>query len=134
MVPLVSIYFGGVLTLFIAIFHTRFYKMFNWKNDFEKITIINTRIIYTIHLALLLLFFMIAAISIIYAKELSQSVGLAFGFNLLYSIFWMWRLIWQFVYFKKEKGQKIPPIGIFLIIIFILLVVSYLIPVICRFL
>lgn len=134
MVPLVSIYFGGVLTLLIAIFHTQFYKMFNWKNDFEKITIINARIIYTIHLALLLLFFMIAAISIIYAKELSQSVGLAFGFNLLYSIFWMWRLIWQFVYFKREKGQKIPPIGIFFIIIFLLLVVSYLIPVICRFL
>ena len=134
MIALVSIYFGGVLTLLIAIFHTRFYKMFNWKNDFEKITIINARIIYTIHLALLLLFFMIAAISIIYAKELSQSVGLAFGFNLLYSIFWMWRLIWQFVYFKREKGQKIPPIGIFLIIILLLLVVSYLIPVICRFL
>ena len=133
MAPLVSIYFGGVLTLLMAIFHTRFYKMFNWKNDFEKITIINARIIYSIHLALSLLFFMIAAISIIYANELSQSIGLACGFNILYSIFWMWRLIWQFVYFKRKKGQKMPPIEIFLIIIFILLVVSYLIPVTCRF-
>ncbi|UCD89058.1 MAG: hypothetical protein JSW04_11520 [Desulfobacterales bacterium] len=134
MLPLISIYFGGVLTLLLAILHSRYYIMFNWKDDFEKITSINARIFYTIHIALLLLFFMIAAISISYAKELSQSVGLAFGFNLLYSIFWMWRLIWQFVYFKMEKGQKIPPIGIFLIIIFILLVVSYLIPVVCRFL
>jgi len=134
MLPLVSIYFGGVLSLLIAVFHTQYYKMFKWGKNFEKITILNSRIIYTIHLALLLLFFMIGAISIIYAKELSQSVGLAFGFNLLYSIFWMWRLIWQFVYFKRGKGQKIPPIGIFLIIVFILLVISYLIPVIWRFL
>jgi hypothetical protein len=132
MVPLVSIYFGGALTLLIAILHTRFYKMFNWKNDFEQITVIHARIFYTIHLALLLLFFMIAAISIIYAQELSQSVGLAFGFNLIYSFFWMWRLMWQVVYFKREEGQKIPPIGIFLSVIFFLLAISYLIPVIWR--
>ena len=132
MVPLVSIYFGGALTLLIAILHTRFYKMFNWKNDFEQITIIHARIIYTIHLALVLLFFMIAAISLIFAQELSRSVGLAFGFNLLYSIFWMWRLMWQVVYFKREEGQKIPPIGIFLSILFVLLATSYLIPVIWR--
>ena len=133
MVPLVSIYLGGALTLLVAILHTRFYKMFNWKGDFEQITITHARIFYTIHLALVLLFFMIAAISIIYAKELSQSVGLAFGFNLLYSFFWMWRLIWQFVYFKREKAQKIPPIGMFLSIIFMLLTISYLIPVIFKF-
>ena len=77
---------------------------------------------------------MIAAISIIYAKELSQSAGLALGFNLIYSIFWMWRLIWQFVYFKREQGQKIPPIGIFLSIIFLLLAITYLMPVIWRLL
>ena len=134
MIPLVSIYIGGALTLLLAIFHTRFYRMFNWKIDFEKITIINTRIIYTVHLALLLLFFMIGIISIVYAKELSQSIGLAFGFNSLFSIFWLWRFIWQFAYFKRGKGQKQPPIGIVLIIVLALLFVSYFIPVVYLFL
>ena len=134
MIPLVSIYVGGALTLIMAIFHTRFYRMFNWKTDFDKVTVLNARIIYTVHLALLLLFFMLGIISIVNAKELAQSIGLALGLNLLFSVFWLWRLIWQFTYFKREKRQKIPLIGMILIFVFALLFITYLIPVIYRFL
>ena len=134
MIPLVSIYIGGALTLIMAIFHTRFYRMFNWKTDFDKGTVLNARIIYTVHLALLLLFFMLGIISIVNAKELAQSIGLALGLNLLFSVFWLWRLIWQFTYFKREKRQKIPLIGMILIFVFALLFITYLIPVIYRFL
>jgi hypothetical protein len=134
MIPLVSIYIGGTLTLVMAIFHTRFYRMFNWKTDFDKVTVLNARIIYTVHLALLLLFFMLGTISIVNARELAQSIGLALGLNLLFSAFWLWRLIWQFVYFKREKRQKVPIIGIILILVFALLFSAYLIPVIYRFL
>jgi len=134
MIPLISIYIGGTLTLLIAILHTRYYKMFNWKTDFEKITIVNAKIIYTIHLALLLLFFLIGIISILYAKELSMSVGLANGLNILFSAFWIWRLIWQFAYFKKKKRQKRSPIVVFLNTVFLLLIVSYSVPVVYPFL
>jgi hypothetical protein len=108
--------------------------MFNWKTDFEKVTVLNARIIYTVHLALLLLFFMLGIISIVNAGELARSIGLALGLNLLFSAFWLWRLIWQFAYFKREKRQKIPLIGIILTLIFALLFSTYLIPVIYRFL
>jgi hypothetical protein len=134
MIPLVSIYIGGALTLIMAIFHTRFYRMFNWKTDFDKVTVLNKRIIYTVHLALLLLFFMLGIISIVNARELAQSIGLALGLNLLFSVFWLWRLIWQLAYFKREKRQKIPLIGIILILVFALLFITYLIPVMYRFL
>ena len=134
MIPLVSIYIGGALTLVMAIFHTRFYRMFNWKTDFDKVTVLNARIIYTVHLALLLLFFMLGIIAIVNARELAQSIGLALGLNLLFSAFWLWRLIWQFAYFKREKRQKMPLIGIILIFVFALLFITYLIPVIYRFL
>ena len=134
MVPIVCIYAGGVLSLLMAIFHTRFYNMFNWKTDFEKLTLANSRILYTIHIALLLVFIVIGFISIIYAKELSQSTGLAAGLNCLLSIFWLWRFIWQFAYFKREKGQKLPPISIFLSVVFALLFASYFIPFTYRFL
>jgi hypothetical protein len=130
----VSIYIGGALTLIMAIFHTRFYRMFNWKTDFEKVTALNARIIYTVHLALVLLFFMLGTISIVNAKELARSIGLALGLNLLFSVFWLWRLIWQFAYFKREKRQKIPLIGVILIFLFVFLFITYLIPVIYRFL
>lgn len=133
MLPLVSIYVGGILTLVMALFHTRFYRMFDWKSDFSKISILNIRIIYTVHLALLLLFFMIGIISIVYANELSQSVGLSNGINSILTIFWLWRFIWQLIYFKRRKGQSLPPRIIILTIVFFLLFVSYLIPVIYRF-
>jgi hypothetical protein len=107
--------------------------MFNWTEEFEKITLANSRILYTIHIALLLVFIAIGVISIIYAKDLSQSIGLAAGLNCVLSIFWLWRLIWQIIYFKVEKGQSLPSISIFLSVIFLLLFASYFIPFVYRF-
>ncbi len=133
MVPLMSIYAGGVLTVLLAVFHTLFYKRFNWAADFEKITVLNRRILYTVHMALLLLFFIFGALSLIYAGELSRSTGLALGFNLLYALFWGWRTLWQFIYFKREKGKKIPPAGLMFIALFILLFMAYMVPVLYRF-
>jgi len=134
MIPLISIYIGGALTLLMALFHTRFYRMFNWKTEFENISKVNSKIIYTIHQALLFLFIIIGLISLIHAQELSRSYGLAAGFNLFLSLFWLWRLVWQLVYFKRERGKKLPPMAVFLIIAFALLFVSYLIPLIYRIL
>ena len=56
------------------------------------------------------------------------------GVNCLLSVFWLWRFIWQLVYFRVEKGQKLPAISILLSVIFILLFVSYFIPFLFRFL
>lgn len=134
MLPIICIYVGGALTILMAFFHTRFYQMFNWEADFKKISLINSRILYSIHIALLLLFFIIGSFSLIYANELSQSIGLSAGLNCLLSLFWLWRFIWQFVYFKREKGQKLPLISILLSIIFALLCVSYFVPLAYRFL
>jgi hypothetical protein len=134
MLPLVSIYVGGILTLLMAIFHTRFYILFNWKSNFAKISNVNARIIYTIHLALLLLFFMLGIISIVYAPELSKSVSLSKGLNLILTIFWLWRFLWQLTYLKRGKEQSSPARVIVLTIVFLLLFISYLIPVIIGFL
>jgi hypothetical protein len=131
---LVSIYAGGILTLFMALFHARFYRMFGWKDAFGKVGLREARVLYTIHLALLLLFFAIAAVSIIYAGELSRSVGLAFGLNVLLCAFWVWRLVWQFLYFRTPKGRKRPAIGVFLILVFFMLAVAYLVPPLWRLL
>jgi len=123
MISLTSIYFGGVLTLLMAIFHTRFYKLFKWKAEYRNITDLNKKVFYTIHLALLLLFFAIGILSLIYAHELSRCIGISFGINLLISIFWLWRTIWQIVYFKGKTMHYV------LIGYFLILFVSYLIPV-----
>ena len=132
MIPVISIYVGGVLTVLLALFHARFYRMFNWGSDFKKIGLLNRRVLYTVHLALLLVFFMVGALSLIYAGELGASTGLAFGLNLLFSLFWVWRLVWQLYYFKGKKGQKVPPVSVLMVVWFVLLAVAYLFPVLYR--
>jgi CBS domain containing-hemolysin-like protein len=134
MLPILCIYLGGILTLLIALFHTGFYKIFNWKADFGKLSPLNTRILYSVHIALLLLFFLTGILSLIYAKELARSNGLAAGLNFSLSLFWLWRFIWQIAYFKREQGQKIPFLSILLSAVFALLCISYSVPLIYRFL
>ncbi len=126
---------GGILSLFMALFHTQFYKLFNWKKDFEKISIINRKVFYTIHLALLLLFIVFSCISLAYAHELSQCKGLACGVTLGYSLFWLWRTMWQMIYFRPPKNQQGGNrifMHYLLIIIFGILFVIYISPFILK--
>ncbi len=87
MISLVSIYAAGILTLLMATFHVLFPRMFNWKIGYRSVSETNRRISHTIHLALLILFYFIGILSLFYAQELSECIGLAFGFNLMISIF-----------------------------------------------
>lgn len=123
---LTSIYVGGILTLLMAIFHTQFYKTFRWKADYKNVTELNRKVFHTIHLALLLLFFAIGTLSLVYAHELSKSVGISFGINVLISFFWLWRTLWQIFYFKGKTMHYV------LIVYFFLLFITYLIPVILK--
>jgi len=127
-----SVILGGILSLLMVIFHIRFHKLFNWQSDFEKISSRNQKIFYTIHIALLLLFLIFSIISFVYVDELSQCDGLAFGILLLYSLFWLWRIIWQIIYFKPRKSKNVKSSltwHYFLILWFMLLFVLYFIPV-----
>ena len=130
MVSLISIYLGGILTLIIALYHSQLYKMLNWSEEFEKIENANRKILYTIHLALTILFFIIGIVTIFYASELSKSTGLAFGINLSLACFWVWRIFWQLTYQKKEKGRKTTPTDYVKIVVPLMLAVSYLLPII----
>ena len=133
----ICIIIGGILSLFMTVFHSRFYKLFYWRQEFKKISLPNQRILYTIHIALLLLFLVFAVLSFVYVDELSQSKGLALGITGLYSFFWLWRTIWQVAYFRPPKGsdvKKMPFIHYFLIAMFALLFIAYGIPVALRFL
>lgn len=126
MISLASIYIGGILTLMMATFHVRFPKLFKWNADYRSVSELNKKISLTIHLALLLIFCVIGLISLIYAKELSESIGISFGLNLMISIFWLWRAVWQIYYFKGKMMH------IVLIAIFSMLSISYLLPIILK--
>jgi len=124
----ISIYAGGILTLLLAVLHSQYYRRFEWKKNFESIRPLNARIFYTIHMALLLLFIGIGLLSLIYAVELGKNEGLAFGLNIILSVFWFWRFVWQLIYFRRGKDKKIPLLARILTIWFFLLFLAYLTP------
>lgn len=138
MISKISVIIGGIFSLLLVIFHTQFYKLFNWKEDFEKISARNQRIFYTIHIALYLFFIIFAIPSFVYIDELSQCRGLAFGIMLGYALFWLWRMVWQIIYFKPLKTRKDKDIRkllflhYLLIVIFLILFLAYGIPVVIK--
>ena len=130
---LISIYCGGIMSLLMAIYHTRFYKLFKWEDEFRRIRELNSDIFYTIHIALLLLFFGFSFLSLVFARELASCTGIALGLNLLFSSFWIWRMVWQIIYFRPSGRIRFVIIHYTLTVYFALLAVAYLIPLILKF-
>ncbi len=124
---------GGILSLLMVLFHTQFYKRFNWKVDFEKLPLRNQKIFYTIHLALILMFLIFALFSFVYVRELGTCRDLSLGILILYSLFWLWRALWQILYFRPSKSKKHRQLRLLhygVIVWFFLLFLAYFLPVI----
>jgi hypothetical protein len=124
----IAIISGGLLSFLLFLFHAKIYQLFGWQDQFSKVGIINGKIIYTINLALALLFLLFSIISFVYCNELAKCEGLAFGICLGITLFWLWRLIWQFVYFPVPI-HNLSVIYCALTSSFLLLAISYFIPV-----
>ena len=128
----VAILCGGFLSLGMFIFHLRFPTLFLWRYDLRRVSEANRRILYTLHLALLLLFLLFGLVSFVYFKELARAEGLSLGICLALTLFWLWRMIWQVAYFlPRDKKQMI--IHIIVTVVFFLLLISYGLPLIIRF-
>lgn len=127
---------GGVLSLMMAWFHRGFYVLFGWRREFEKISPVNAKIFYTIHVALALLFLAFSLLSLVYFRELGRGEGLAGGVTICYSLFWLWRMAWQVTYFRpRRSGQgRTPILHYTLVVIFAALFVLYLVPSVARLL
>lgn len=125
---------GGILTLLIAIFHSRFHVLFNWENELIKLSKPNQRTMVTINVALIVLLFFFSLISFAYMNELAQHHGIAFGILLFFSIFWAWRTFWQIFYYRKPKEISMFDRRLFLhyvlIVVFGFLTISYFAPLI----
>ncbi len=125
----ILIIIGGILSLLMGLFHTQFPKIFKLKNSFKEDQNSSYKIIFTIHIALIIILFEFGFFSIIYSQEIAQKKGLGFGFLIINSILWLWRLFWQIYYFKIPKNlDKKPVLHYFLISFFSIMLSIYLIP------
>ena len=127
----IGIYIGGALSLVMVVFHIGFPRIFNWGEDFTKLGLLNRRIVFTIHIALLLLFLYFATLSLTYPKWLARAEGPAGLVTLGYALFWLWRTIWQLIYFKQPRQRRIrrsSMLHYLLILVFAILFVVYFTP------
>jgi hypothetical protein len=127
---IVATYISGILTIFVGLFHLRLNKLRNWKEKLKDVDVYNQRVIYTINLALAIMFFGIGILSFIYTKELSNGSGLAFGFNLSLCCFWVWRVIWGKIYLKNVSDHRATFFDVIKNSVGPILIISYLLPII----
>ncbi|UCE27225.1 MAG: hypothetical protein JSW52_00275 [Candidatus Coatesbacteria bacterium] len=126
---------GGVISLLFAVFHLLFYRLFDCKSDFAKVSVRNSKIYYTVNFALILFFVIFGLISLAYAGELSSGAGLGAALTASYAFFWLWRSLWQVVYFEPSKsgnkGKK-PYLHYLLIAISAVLFIIYIAPMVVN--
>ncbi len=95
------IFLGGLYCLGFAIFHTQFWRIFDWKNDLNKISLANKAIIQIANLRLIYFFLFVAAVWFIFPEALATT-ALGNFFLLGISLFWLGRTIEQFVFIKVD--------------------------------
>lgn len=130
----IYIWLGGALTLFVVIYYSRFYKLYNWKEEFKKLEIRTSKFLFTMYIVLLVLLGILSLLSFFYADELSSCGGISFGICLFLSIFWLLRAIWQLKYLKLKDptDKKAMLLHYILVFVFVMLFVSYLVPIIIK--
>ena len=97
----IMIFICGVYSLGFAIFHTQFWRLFDWKNDLIKLKPFNKGIIQIANLRLIYFFLFVAAICFFFPHEL-LTTGLGRFFLGGMSIFWLGRAIEQFIFLKID--------------------------------
>jgi len=101
----VAIAVAGVLMLCLAVFHSAFHRLFNWRDDFSKLSVVNVRIVFAIHIALALVFAIFGVLTLAYSAEISRAEGLARAYAFAWAVFWGWRAVWQIVGFKPPPAS-----------------------------
>lgn len=97
----IMIFLCGVYCIGFAIFHTQFWRIFNWKTDLNNLQPANKAIMQIANLRLIYFFLFVAAICFIFPKELlNTSLGNFFLAGM--SLFWLGRMIEQFIFLKVD--------------------------------
>lgn len=121
---------GCGLTVLMTAFHISFPSLFKWKTEGKNVSSTNIRILFTIHLALILFFAVIAVFTAINFVQLLDESTMSLSFLVMISGFWMWRTIWQLIYFKPKKKSGRAALHYILTVVFFLLFLAYFLPVI----
>jgi hypothetical protein len=104
---------AGVHSLLFAAFHLCFWRLFAWQTELSRVSAINRGVMQVLNLCLTYFFI---AIGLITVADRAELLGTRLGHHLLLllSVFWVIRLVEQFLFFDGKTWRSIVLSAIFL--------------------
>jgi hypothetical protein len=100
----VIVFLCGIHSLGFAVFPIAFWRIFGWKSDLGNISVVNRAILQIANLRLIYLFFVIAAACFFVPNDLlTTRLGHLFLGGM--SLFWVGRLIEQFIFLRYNRAM-----------------------------
>lgn len=106
-----------------AIFHTQFWRLFNWRNELKDLSMPNRAIMQIANLRLIYFFFFAAALCFLFPDDLATT-SMGHFFLIGMSLFWLGRTVEQFIFLKIDH-----PMAHLLTYLFIIGAILFAIPV-----
>lgn len=115
------IYLGGFYNIFFALFHSGFWKMFEWDNELNKLSITNSGVMQIFNIQTIYYLIFTAVICFAFPAAL-QSTKLGKCFLAGTAGFWLTRTVQQFIFFRTDSTAMLVMPAIFLLGVIIFLI------------
>jgi hypothetical protein len=118
----VLVIIGGISLILWGLFHVTFWVGLDWKNQLPKLSEINSNVMQMANIAVIVTLLSFGCIFLFYRSEI-VSTGLGTAVLLFFALFWLARLIGEFVF---------PGGSIMLGIVLFIFMLLYLIPALIK--
>lgn len=131
--------FAGVSSIALGIFHIpRIWGVVftTWHAEIDSMSGLSRKLVNTVFIALCLALVALGALTLFLAGSDLQFDRFQVWFLALCLLFWVWRLIWQVMYFpyrKLKPGARLLSLHIALVVIFAVNTIAYAVPVFATF-
>ena len=96
------IIFLGFYNLLFAVFHLLFWRLFKWNKEMQKLSFANRGIIQILNIQIIYYFVAVAIVCFCFTNEL-LTTHLGKVFLLGNSLFWIIRLVQQYIFLRKNS-------------------------------
>ena len=128
----VAVVTGGVLSLGMAVLHSRLPAILGWEEEFGRLSDSNARALASIHMALTLVFVVLGLVSIACVQEISQGVGLGGWLAGSCGAFWAVAAVWHATVLRPGPDGKGAKLHLVMLLWHGLLALCYLTPILVR--
>ena len=105
---------GGVYHIALAVYHLLFWRLFNWQDEFSKLSAFNEAIIRALNLSLTFALVIFGYLSLAHTHEL-LATPLGRALLMLIALFWLARAMQQLLFFQHRDWDSRLFFGLFLL-------------------